>query len=79
MVTINDRTFSFQIASDVVRNSIGVELYEYIKGENVLVAEFVRNDTTRTIEFNASGIILPYEVLLELQAVFEAEIPKQFE
>jgi hypothetical protein len=78
-VIINNRMFSFQIASDVVRNGIGVELYEHINEKKVFVAEVFRNDTACTIEFYAVDGMLPYQVILELQAVFDTEIPKQFE
>ena len=76
---INGREFWFQIASDVVRNGIGVELNELKDGKNIFVAEIFRNDSKKQIEFCSTETELPYEVILKLQQIFEMDISKKFD
>lgn len=76
---INGRDFTFQVASDIVRDGIGVELNELKDGKEVFVAEIFRNDAKKEIQFSTMETELPYDVILKLQQIFEAEIPKEFQ
>ena len=76
---INGREFTFQVASDIERDGIGVELNELKNGNNIFVAEIFRNDSKKEIQFTSMEAELPYDVILKLQQVFEAEIPKSYQ
>jgi len=76
---INGREFTFQVASDIERDGIGVELNEFKNGKDVFVAEIFRNDSKKEVQFISTKAELPYDVILKLQQVFEAEIPKDYQ
>jgi hypothetical protein len=76
---INGREFTFQVASDIERNGIGVELNELKDGKDFFVAEIFRNDSKKEVQFTSMEAELPYNVILKLQRVFEAEIPKDYQ
>ncbi len=79
VMKINNREFTFQVASDIVRDGIGVELNELIGGKEVFVAEIFRNDAKKEIQFISTEAELPYSIIVKLQQVFEAEIPKDYQ
>jgi hypothetical protein len=76
---INGREFTFQVASDIVRDGIGVELNEFKGGKEIFVAEIFRNDAKKEIQFNSTESELPYDVILKLQQIFEADISKEYQ
>ena len=76
---IRDRVFGYQIASDVIRDGIGVELWEEKNGKEVYVAEVFRNDQKKMIEFSADVQDLPFEALQELLDIFHREIPGEYQ
>ena len=76
---INGREFTFQIASDIERGGIGVEVNEHVEGTSFFVAEIFRNDSKKQIEFYSVKSELPYVIILKLQEFFEAEIPKEYD
>lgn len=76
---INSREFTFQIASDIIRDGVGVELYELKDGKEVFIAEIFRNDTKKEIQFSIMEAELPYSVILKLQKIFEKEISREFQ
>jgi hypothetical protein len=77
--TIKGRVFVYTIASDVIRDGIGVELSEERNGNEIYIAEVFRNDQKKTIEFSADVRDLPFETLQELLDVFNREIPKEYQ
>jgi hypothetical protein len=79
LMKINGREFTFLIASDIERDGIGVELNEQVNGKTVFIAEIFRNDSKKEIEFYSSKSEIPYAIILKLQEVFEAEIPKEYQ
>jgi len=79
MLKINNQYFTFQIASDVIRDGIGVELWERKDGQDIHLAEIFRNDSKRQVEVFANVQNLPFEVLQELIQVFLTEIPAEYQ
>ncbi|WPU34158.1 hypothetical protein SIO17_10825 [Pseudoalteromonas piscicida] len=79
MFEISGRKFTIQVASDIVRNGIGVELCETTNGKSVFCCEIFRNDSKKLIEFSAAEIEIPFEAIELLKSTFESEIPKEFQ
>ncbi len=74
---INKVNYEFIIASDVIRDGLGIELWN--KDENVMLAEIFRNDNLKTIQFYSVQIDLPLEVLELLIAEFESRVGRTFQ
>ena len=58
-----NREFYFVIASDIIRDGIGVELWEIKTSKEIHLAEIFRNDNKRKVEFTANVKELPFKVI----------------
>ncbi|BCE01986.1 hypothetical protein [Marinicellulosiphila megalodicopiae] len=79
MINIDGREFSFTIATDNIRNGLGVELNEIISDEEIFIAEVFRNDSIRKIEFNTFESNVPYSAIVKLFEIFELKVTREFE
>ena len=68
-MVVNGTEYSFQIASDIVRDGLGFECYCRIDGKETLVLEVFRNDGKRRFEVSQHINKLPLEL-------YEYVIPK---
>lgn len=78
-IKIGNREFYFQIASDVIRDGIGIELWEISDGQKIHCAEIFRNDNKKQIEFTADVKDLPFQVVERLIELFNRKIPKEYQ
>ena len=78
MIEIEGRIFTFQITTDIVRDSFGVELCEVVDNKSVFLAALMRNDTKRTKEFISGKIDVPYAAIEKLVNIYNSEIPSEF-
>jgi hypothetical protein len=68
--------YRFMIASDIIRDGIGCELYD---SENNFLAEIFRNDARRIIEFTCNVENIPFVVIEKLSQIFKDEIGNDFQ
>lgn len=78
MFETENRVFTFTIATDIERDSFGVELEELVEGKSVYLASLMRNDTKKIVEFISESIDVPFAVIKKLESVFDSEIPKEY-
>jgi hypothetical protein len=78
-ITIENRQFYFQVASDVFRDGIGVEIWENENGKEINFGEIFRNDRKKKIEFTANMQNVPLEVVERLIKIFKKEIPQEYQ
>ncbi len=78
-IKIDDKEYHFEIASDVIRDGIGVELSEIINGKEIYLAEIFRNDNKKKIEFTANNNKIPLQVIDKLIDIFKTEIPQEYQ
>jgi len=75
--TIEDRTYSIQIASDIIRNGLGAELWDFHK--NIMLIEIFRNDSKKKIEFFAENVDIPLRAVELLIKEFEKSVGRDFQ
>jgi hypothetical protein len=78
-IKIDRKEYYFQIASDVVRDGIGIELWEVSNNDDIYLAEIFRNDEKKRIEFTAEVKDLPIRLIEKLMELFKSEIPQEFQ
>ncbi len=74
-ITIDNIRYKTIIASDIVRNGLGIELWD----KDEIVAEIFRNDNLKKIQFSTFRIDLPLEILEKLIIEFDKEIGRNFQ
>lgn len=79
MSRIIDNKYRIQIASDVIRDGIGCELFEFSKSDEKFVAEIFRNDSKKIIEFTSDAKDVPLNVIEKLIVCFKEEIGHDFQ
>ena len=74
--TINDKTFEIQISSDVIRDGLGIELWD--SDNNILLLELFRNDAKKQIEFHSETTDISFEAVEILINAFESKVGRIF-
>lgn len=59
MSRIIDNKYRIQIASDVIRDGIGCELFEFGKSDEKFVAEIFRNDSKKLLNSHLMPRMFP--------------------
>ncbi len=78
MASIIDRKkYRLEIASDIIRDGLGLELWD--KKKNKVLLEIFRNDAKKKIEFFAENVNLPMEIIEELIEIFDQDIGREFQ
>ncbi len=75
----NKREFNIDIFSDAIRNGMGIMLNEIKNGEEICVAEILRNDNKKVREFISYEENIPLEMIEKFIQVFKEEIPVDFD
>lgn len=73
---VENEKYLLIIVSDVVRDGIGIELWN--KANNEMIAEIFKNDSAKKIEFQSENIAIPLEVIEKLISTFELKIGRKF-
>ncbi len=74
-ITVDNIRFKTIIASDIVRNGLGIELWD----KDEIVAEIFRNDNLKKIQISTFRPDLPLEILEKLITEFDKEIGRNFQ
>jgi hypothetical protein len=74
--TIDKKSFEIQIASDIIRDGLGAELWD--KDKNMMLIEIFRNDRKKTIKFFSEGVDIPFEAVEMLIKAFDESVGKSF-
>lgn len=77
MTTIAGIDYEFIVASDVQRDGLGIELWDYPRTE--ILAEIFRNDAKRILEFYADKKGVPLEAIEELIKRFDLHVGRVFQ
>jgi hypothetical protein len=65
------------IASDVIRDGIGLEIWE--KSSNSMIIEIFRNDSKRQIEFFSEKADVPLDLIEKSIEIFNEKIGRDFQ
>ena len=76
-ITFDNINYKIIIASDIVRDGLGIELWDNDKNE--IVAEVFRNDSLKKIQISTFRVDLPLEILEILITEFDKEIGRNFQ
>lgn len=76
-LTVNKKEYELIIASDVIRDGIGLEIWE--KSSNSMIIEIFRNDSKRQIEFFSGKADVPLELIEKGIEIFNEKIGKDFQ
>ena len=71
-LTIDKKEYELIIASDVIRDGIGLEIWE--KSSNSMIVEIFRNDSKRQIEFFSEKADVPLDLIEESIEIFNQKI-----
>ncbi len=74
---IDNVTYELITASDVIRDGLGIELWN--KDKHEMIAEIFRNDNLRKIEFFSVECVLPFEVIEIFVAAFEKNVGRLYQ
>jgi hypothetical protein len=74
---VENRRYEIIIASDVVRDGLGCELWDTDK--NQMLVEIFRNDNLKRIHFNSSETDVPFAVIEKLIQVFNDRVGREFQ
>jgi hypothetical protein len=72
-----DVTYELITASDVIRDGLGIELWN--KDKHEMIAEIFRNDNLKKIEFFSVECRLPIEVLEFFISQFEKRVGREYQ
>jgi hypothetical protein len=78
-IIIENRVFFFQTASDIIRDGVGVELWENDNGKEINLGEIFRNDKKKRIEFTLDVQDIPLQAVEKLIEIFKTEIPQEYQ
>ncbi|RIH65106.1 hypothetical protein D1164_11000 [Mariniphaga sediminis] len=76
-ITVDNINYKIIIASDIVRDGLGIELWD--NDRNEIVAEIFRNDNLKKIQISTFRTDLPLEILEKLINEFDKEIGRNFQ
>ena len=76
-ITVDNINYKIIIASDIVRDGLGIELWD--NDRNEIVAEVFRNDSLKKIQISTFRVDLPLEILEILITEFDKEIGRNFQ
>ena len=76
-LTIDKKEYELIIASDVIRDGIGLEIWE--KSSNSMIVEIFRNDSKRQIEFLSEKADVPLDLIEKSIEIFNEKIGRDFQ
>nr|WP_320117450.1 hypothetical protein [uncultured Marinifilum sp.] len=76
-LTIDKKEYELIIASDVIRDGIGLEIWE--KSSNSMIVEIFRNDSKRQIEFFSEKVDVPLDLIEKSIEIFNEKIGRDFQ
>jgi hypothetical protein len=76
-LTIDKKEYELIIASDVIRDGIGLEIWE--KSSNSMIIEIFRNDSKRQIEFFSEKADVPLDLIEKSIEIFNEKIGRDFQ
>jgi hypothetical protein len=76
-LTIDKKEYELIIASDVIRDGIGLEIWE--KSSNSMIVEIFRNDSKRQIEFFSEKADVPLDLIEKSIEIFNQKIGRDFQ
>lgn len=74
---VNGNTYHFEVASDIIRDGLGIEVY-LSDGREILAGIF-RNDHLKKIQFSSFKLDIHLEVIEELMRRFELSVGRNFQ
>lgn len=74
---LNGNRYHFIIASDIIRDGLGIELHR--SDTNECIAEIFRNDHLRQIQFSCWEQDVPFEAIDRLIQEFEVSVERTFQ
>ncbi len=74
---VDNRRYEIMIASDVIRDGLGCELWDADKNE--MLIEIFRNDQLKQIQYYSEAIDVPFEVIERLLKAFEERVGREFQ
>lgn len=77
MIIIAGIKYEFIVASDVQRDGLGIELWDYPRTE--ILAEIFRNDAKKCLEFYTDKKGVPLEAIEELIRMFDIHVGRTFQ
>lgn len=75
--SIDNIEYELIIASDVIRDGLGIELWN--KSENKMLAEIFRNDDKEKILFFSEKIEIPFEAIEKLIIGFNERVGRDYQ
>ena len=76
-LTVDKKEYKLIIASDVIRDGIGLEIWE--KSSNSMIIEIFRNDSKRQIEFFSEKVDVPLDLIEKGIEIFNEKIGRDFQ
>lgn len=74
---IDNKDYKLLIASDVIRNGIGLEIWD--AETDKLIIEIFRADSDQRIDFYTEKITVPIELIEKSLEIFNKRIGKEFQ